>query len=155
VSRALVIAYGNPLRGDDGAAYHVAERLQQDGLGAEIVCCQQLTPELAERLCGAGVVVFVDASRQVGAGEISVRRLEAADSPVRLSHVCTPSSLLTLARLLGGSPPRVYELGIGIGDDATGEHLSAPVTEAVPEAVERIQALIGEERGRGSGVGGR
>ena len=143
MSRALVIAYGNPLRGDDGVGWHVGERLEQAGIGAEIVCCQQLTPELAERVCEASLVLFVDASRDVAAGEISERVVEAAaEAPSRLSHACPPASLLALARLLNGASPRAYEIGIGIVDDAPGEHLSPAVAAALPEVAARIRALI-------------
>ena len=143
MSRALVIAYGNPLRGDDGVAWRVADLLERTPIGAEVVRCQQLTPELAERLGAAPTVIFVDASRDVAAGAVSERAIEpAGEMSTRLSHVCTPASLVALARLLYGTSPAAFEIGIGIADDGPGEDLSPAVAAALPAVAERIRALI-------------
>ncbi len=63
----LLIAYGNPLRQDDGAGLVLAEKLEQawQSLGREVrrVAVHQLTPELAVEVVQPDIeaVVFVDA----------------------------------------------------------------------------------------------
>jgi hydrogenase maturation protease len=59
----LIIGYGNPLRGDDGLGWQVAGELAKcvDAL-ISAVAVQQLTPELAEPVSDADLVIFVDAS---------------------------------------------------------------------------------------------
>jgi hydrogenase maturation protease len=59
---ALIIAYGNPLRNDDGLAWSVADALERK-LGpasVEIVRLQQLAPELAEKVCRFQTIIFID-----------------------------------------------------------------------------------------------
>ena len=60
---ALVIGYGNTLRGDDGIGPAVAEAVAALGLpGVRVIVAHQLTPELAADLADAQLVVFVDAA---------------------------------------------------------------------------------------------
>ncbi len=62
MSLPLVIGIGNPTRSDDGAGHAVVfglSRLVPDGTYRAV---HQLTPDLAEDLAEASLVVFVDAS---------------------------------------------------------------------------------------------
>lgn len=60
----LVVAYGNPLRGDDGLAWRAADLLEQGELTPriEVVRLHQLTPEVAETVRSRDAVIFVDAT---------------------------------------------------------------------------------------------
>ena len=74
----LVIAWGNPLREDDGVAWHVLEGLRalqpRPWLPAlRLRHAHQLTPELAECVSRAAGVVFVDARRDGTPGEVRCR----------------------------------------------------------------------------------
>jgi len=62
--KALVLACGNSLRGDDGVAFQVVSYLRNDSCdpAAEFYCQQQWTPELAEPISQADIVIFVDAA---------------------------------------------------------------------------------------------
>ena len=62
--RTLIIGYGNPLRGDDGVGWEVASRLAATipEEAAHIMTVHQLTPELAESVSEAELVIFIDAS---------------------------------------------------------------------------------------------
>ena len=68
----LLIAYGNPLRQDDGAGLRLAERMAERWQAAETplrhLAVQQLTPELAVEIAQPGVaaVVFVDTRSAAG-----------------------------------------------------------------------------------------
>jgi len=65
----LIIGYGNTLRGDDGAGPRVAEVVAGWSLpNVRAISAAQLTPELAEALAGAEVVIFVDAQVSQAAG---------------------------------------------------------------------------------------
>ena len=63
--RVLIVAYGNPLRSDDGVGWVVAEELRRRLASpeVEVLRLQQLLPEVAESLSRADAVIFVDASR--------------------------------------------------------------------------------------------
>jgi len=59
----LIIGCGNPLRGDDGLGWVVADCLAAvlTDPAVEIVRTHQLTPEMAESFTSAKLVVIVDA----------------------------------------------------------------------------------------------
>src|SRR5690349_3202000 len=72
---ALVIGYGNPLRGDDSLGYAVADQLLSEPRprgpdGLWIIRSQQLTPEMAEPLSRSDVAIFVDAAADLPAGQL-------------------------------------------------------------------------------------
>ena len=146
MSRALVLACGNSLRGDDGAAFHIVRELQEGGCDPEtqIHFEHQWTPELAEPISEANVVIFVDASTALAPGEIACQRLKPIyKSPASLSHQTTPASLLALAEeLYKAHPARAFLVTIGGASFALTEELSPPVQKAISRAVESIKALL-------------
>src|SRR5579859_558099 len=78
VARIVVAGYGNPLRGDDGVGWRVAEAVAEKW--GERVCAltgQQPTPEWAPVLAAADIACFVDATHEA-APDLYVRRLEPA-----------------------------------------------------------------------------
>src|ERR1700686_2681571 len=71
--RQLIIGIGNPLRSDDGLGWAVAEQLTIEGdTGCDIQAVHQLTPELAQKMALASLVVLIDASREGEPGELRV-----------------------------------------------------------------------------------
>ena len=146
MSRALVLACGNSLRGDDGAALQIVRELQEGGCDPEtqIHLEHQWTPELAEPISDADVVIFVDMSTAVAPGEIACQRLKPIyKSPASLSHQTTPASLLALAEeLYKAHPARAFLVTIGGASFALTEELSPPVQKAISRAVESIKALL-------------
>ena len=152
-SRVVVIAYGNPLRGDDGLAWRVAERLKKvfAPSDVEILRQQQLVPELAEPISRAKAVIFLDAAAQTTSfrsGDISIVEIgeretaRANESP--LHHYFSPASLLALAQKLYGATPRAFVATMKGQDFGPGEHLSALVERAIPEFLTRVEKLIRE-----------
>ncbi|MGA3352687.1 MAG: hydrogenase maturation protease [Acidimicrobiales bacterium] len=146
----LVIGYGNPLRGDDGAGWRGAELLAEDhrAAGARVLALHQLTPELAEDVSQAGLVVLIDASEEPGpAGAVSSQAL--AHDPVSgsvLSHHVDPARLLQLATALFGQVPPAVQVTITAADVEPGTELSAPVGAAMPELVDRVIDVINQHR---------
>jgi hydrogenase maturation protease len=110
--------------------------------GIEVVTCQQLVPELSEKLTAADVVVFVDAAVDVPAGDVRTVQIEAQKN-VALGHHATPAALLALTEQIYGRTPRVFLVSVGAASLEFSEALSAPVAAAVPNAIAAVQAVLG------------
>jgi hydrogenase maturation protease len=137
----LVIGYGNTLRSDDGVGIRVAEAIEELNLaGVEVICRGVLTPELAEPISRARLVVFVDASVEARE-EVRLRPLEPADSGQILAHAADPRALLALAREVFGSAPKAWWLTIPAENIGIGEELSAKAQKGVARAVEEIRKM--------------
>lgn len=112
----LIVAYGNPWRGDDGLAWGLAGRLRAAGLppGTTLRVCRQLTPEMADEIRGARRVIFVDAACRGRPGDLLRQPLEGPAPPLGGGHHLTPAQLLELAASLGrGAPPAVLLSMVG------------------------------------------
>jgi len=149
MNRALVLACGNPQRGDDGVALHIAKFLENSSGVPEMAIRfqQQWTPELAEPISESEIVVFVDSSGDAVPGTIAYRQIQPSPrlSP-GLSHHCSPESLLALAKeLYGKQPARAYLVTVCGVSFALSEVLSEPVRQAIPRAVE-IVTRVSRER---------
>jgi hydrogenase maturation protease len=140
----LIVAYGNPLRSDDGAAWKAAEELSQQQLPGhvEIVMNHQLTPELALAVSGASRVVFVDAAREGVPGEIASVALKPQQGSWVFTHQFSPAAILSAARQLYGKCPDGFAVSICGECFDHGDTLSAKVTENLPYLVARIKDLV-------------
>jgi hydrogenase maturation protease len=140
----MVIGYGNPLRGDDGVGWRVAEVLKarRESLSMEVVACQQLLPELAERISRAGTVWFVDATGVGVPGEWYCHRLPEESTASTLGHYASPAELLALTRGLYGVAPGAYLFTVCGYSFECGEELSVAVAAAVPSVVLTIEDLL-------------
>lgn len=137
---AFLIGYGNTLCGDDAAGPEVAQRLE--GPGIEVLAVQQLGPELAPRLAQQDLVLFIDASRQIPAGEVRAMPLHPNESAVGpLGHHLRPEALLALAAALYGPIPPCWLIEIGGRQFEPGDTMSEPVRAALPQAVALAKAL--------------
>lgn len=138
----LVIGYGNTLRSDDGVGAKVAEAVSALQLaGVESLACAQLTPELAEPISGARLVVFVDAALDAPR-EVQLRPLTPADTSQLMAHAADPRTMLALARDVFGHAPEAWWLTIPIEDTGFGEELSAFARCGFDEALRRMTELI-------------
>ncbi len=149
----LIVAYGNPLRSDDGVAWRAAEALAPkfSESDVEILRLHQLTPELSDAVRNFGTVIFVDAASCDGSHDKpgTIRHEEirgGASEPARFSHVLSPKKVLDLALQLYGASPRALVITVTGEDFGHGESLSAPVATALPELVARIERLIKESK---------
>ena len=143
-ANALIVGYGNPLRGDDGVGQAVARAFANEAAidGVDAIACHQLTPELAERFAAAARVVLIDAAAGPEAGRISVIPLQPAPAPAStLGHHVEPSQLLHMAQRLYGRSPEAYLVTVGASSLELGEGLSAPVTAALPEVFATVRRL--------------
>jgi len=141
----LVLACGNPLRSDDGAGWRVAEALRDGAVDSAVSvhAVQQFTPELAEEISQAEMVIFVDSAADEDAGAVAVSTVaEAPASTARFTHSLTPATLLSLARrLFGAAPEKALLVTVGASRFELSEKLSEPVARAIPEAVAAIRSL--------------
>lgn len=150
LAKTLIVAYGNPMRCDDGVAWRAADALQNTfSSDVEILRLHQLTPELADAVRNFGTVIFVDAAScddsQDQPGTIRVEEIRGGTSePVRFSHVLSPKKVLDLALQLYGASPGAFVITVAGEDFGHGDSLSARVASALPELVARIERLIKE-----------
>ena len=144
---ALVVGYGNTLRTDDGVGRIVAERLADDPRlrGADVRAVHQLTPELAQEVSGASLLVLVDASVEVPTGSVLVGALGpgGGNGPSGSHHVGA-GELVELARELWASAPPAYVVQVGVASMDVGDRLSPAVEAAVPLAMDAVVALVAE-----------
>jgi hydrogenase maturation protease len=147
--QVLIVAYGNPMRCDDGIAWRAADSLAPkfSEPDVEILRLHQLTPELADAVRNVGTVIFVDAascdSSQDKAGTIRAEEIRGGTSePARFSHVLSPKKVLDLALQLYGASPRAFVITVTGEKFGHGDSLSAAVAAALPELTAQIATLV-------------
>jgi hydrogenase maturation protease len=143
--RVLVIGYGNPLRGDDGAGWHTATLLERDlrSAGADVLTRHQLTPELAHDITHARLVVLVDACHAGEPGTVAVQRVEPGHPLARAwSHHLDPAALIGLTETLYATSPPAFLITITGSYFGYSDRLSPAVRRALPEIANTIDYLI-------------
>ncbi len=151
--RILIVAYGNPLRCDDGIAWRAADALERKfpASQVEIQRVHQLAPEIADALRNRELVLFLDAACVDDAdnarpGETRVRHIVASEMKQhptgQFSHVYSPAKLLELARELYGATPPATVITVTGQDFGHGERLSQLVTAALPALVSKIEGIV-------------
>lgn len=139
----LVIGYGNPLRGDDGLGWHVAQALTETRPeNIAVIARHQLTPELAETLARAARVVFVDTSVELPPGVLNVQGLEPMASGESFAHRLEPAHLLALTLALYGRAPCATLITVGAVSLEPSEHLSPDVAAAIPKVVQETRRVL-------------
>ncbi len=146
--RTLVIGYGNPLRGDDGFGWHTAHRLAQvahhDAIN--VLAVHQLTPELAELVRHAELVIFIDASPEGVPG--TWKCAEIATQAVRtntFAHHLTPTILLGYARTVFHVSPPALIITLGVESFDYCETLTHRAEAALPEVLQCVLEKIPTE----------
>ena len=143
--RVLIVAYGNPLRCDDGLAWRAADALEAKFSTdqVEIVRLHQLAPELAEAVSRSALVIFVDAAMESDrpAGDVRCEEINSAKSESRFTHHLSPQAVLSLAAQLYNARPRAFSVTLTGQCFDHGESLSPPVAAALPELVTRIETV--------------
>lgn len=139
----LVIGYGNTLRSDDGVGPKVAEAVEALRLpGVKTLACDLLTPELAEPVAMAKLVVFVDASIEAPR-KVQLRPLQPADSSQLMAHAANPRTVLALARDVFGQAPAAWWLTIPAENMGIGEEFSALTQRGFNAALKQCRQLAG------------
>lgn len=148
--KTLVVGLGNPILGDDGIGWRVAEAVQTAVPHVEVDCLSLGGLSLMERLIGYERVIIVD-SIQTDNGRIGdVTYFSLSDLPDRsaghttAAHDTSLQTALNLGRQMGADLPdsievvaieaaRVYDFS---------EELTPAVAAAIPEAVTAVLNLL-------------
>lgn len=140
----LVLGYGNTLRQDDGAGYRVAEAVADWKLdNVRSLPVHQLTPDLAEAIAQAKIVIFVDAvAAEPATSTVTLETLEPQDAETFTGHYANPQSLLCLTQALYGTVPIAYRILIPAIHLNFGETLSPVTQTGVSIALEKIKNLL-------------
>jgi hydrogenase maturation protease len=158
--RILVLGIGNPILGDDGVGWEVADRVADhvrgrgpEGSRIEVDCVSTGGLALMERLVGYDRAVLVDAILGSGdpPGTIRVRAL--ADVPGReASHLDSPHDVpilvaLETGRALGARlPDEITVVSVEVERvDTFSEQFSPAVGAVVPSAATAVERLLAGE----------
>jgi hydrogenase maturation protease len=159
-TRITVVGLGNPILGDDGVGWRVAdaveERLRAAG-GAAVespVVVERLGVgglRLMEFLTGFDVAILVDAADfpERPLGEVRTWRFEEleprAAGRLDSAHDVPLAAALDLGRQAGAELPSVIWVVTIVGriDDVFGEELTPQVEAAVPVATAEVVRLLG------------
>lgn len=159
--RTIVVGLGNPILGDDGVGWRVAEELQalncqalgRAPLPADVECLALGGLSLMESLEGYDRAIIVDALHTAGTRPGRVLCFALEELPdlscghTTAAHDTSLQTALKAGRAMGVSLPneitvvaieaeRVYDFC---------EELSPPVADAVPRAVEQVLVLLDED----------
>jgi len=138
--RPLIMGIGNPLRGDDGLGWAVAQQLTQDhDMDCDIHTVHQLTPELAQWMAVASLVVIIDASHEGEAGELRIRPLSPCPQPSAVgTHYTTPEELAALTTVVYGHCPPVVIVTMMGQNFSMGEQLSPILAQKLPLVIAAV-----------------
>lgn len=153
----LVVGLGNPILGDDGVGWRVAQEIQARLASPDVdVACLALGGvALMERLVGYRRAIIIDAvTTGATIGRVQCTPLDELPNPAAghtaSSHDTSLPTALNFGRKLGARLPdevwvvtveaeRLYEFGA---------ELSPAVATAVPNAVHRVQECLMEQTTR-------
>jgi len=139
VAPLLVLAIGNPSRGDDALGPLAAQRLAELALpGVEVLTDFQLQVEHALDLLGRSEAVFIDAAA-TGEAPFELRPLAPAADARHTSHSLSPSAVLEAYRRLTGEEPPPSRLLAIRGHDF---ELGAPLSVAAAANLEAALAAL-------------
>jgi len=143
VAPRLVIALGNPSRGDDALGPLIAERLEALALpGVEVLVDYQLQIEYALDLRGREEVIFVDAT-VAGDGPFTLEPVAAAGERSVTTHALSPQALLEgYRRLTAAAPPPARVLAVRGYEFELGAGLSSPAGENLERALDVLVAQL-------------
>ena len=150
MTRVLVAAFGNELRGDDGFGIAVLRRIETShGAQDRVRLLEVGTAGLRlaqELLTPCDRLIVIDAMTRGGKpGTVYVLQVE--DVPTATSvdmHLAVPSQALAVAKALGALPPETFMVGCEPDEvDELTTELSVPVRAAVDVAAHHVSTLIG------------
>jgi hydrogenase maturation protease len=153
----LVIGYGNVDRGDDGAGFHVVNRLRvhfgqqplaEEDSGLEslatvaAVFVPQLTPELALDAAAYPCLVLVDAHVTAEVRPLVYLRLQPEYQPPAVSHFLSPAMFLWLVQSVSRPDRRAFLVSLRGHCFGPQRGLSPATSALVAPAAERVLKLI-------------
>jgi hydrogenase maturation protease len=157
--QTLIVGLGNPVLGDDGVGWRIAERVSQkiqkkasDREHVDVVCLSVGGLSLMEHLVGYERAILVDAidSNQCAPGSISHFNFDELPNPgaghTGSTHDTTLQTALEMGRSLGLKlPENITVIAVNIHLDYNFiEILTPPIEAAVPLATQKVLEAISE-----------
>jgi hydrogenase maturation protease len=146
MTRIVVLAWGNPSRGDDGLGPALAARIEtaaaRFGRDVRVETDFQLQPEHAADLVDCDAAIFVDAA--IDAPEpFGFRRLTPARDRTFTTHAMSPEAVLAAYRdAFGAEPPPAYALAIRGDSFDLGTGLSLAAMDRMEDAAAFLESLL-------------
>lgn len=158
IQPTIIVGYGNPDRGDDGAGFFlvnaVRARLGLPPLGEnetgledltgniDAVFLLQLVPELIETLSRYDRVVFVDVHVGDETPQVDARPLVPHYTLSAFTHHVTPETLLAMVGLLAAEIPHSHLVSIKGHSFDFRRGLSAPTQRLLGRALRVIEEIL-------------
>ncbi|MCI1192174.1 hydrogenase maturation protease [Calidifontimicrobium sp. SYSU G02091] len=148
----LIVAVGNPSRGDDALGPALVERLRAAGVDAdgtvELLVDFQLQVEHALDLVGRRAVLFVDAARPGTVDGVALQPVAADAAAPLWSHALRPQAVLAVyAQVQRQPPPAAWLLAIEGRDFALGEGLGDAARRRLDVAEAKVLDWLRERAG--------
>jgi hydrogenase maturation protease len=155
-SPVLLIGLGNPLMGDEGIGWHLAERLREDPrlpANVEVICGGTDLLRCANQFEGRRHVILVDALLDHGRpGEVVVTRDCFEDFAARQGHAHSLSALQAVELLRAVTPGleavRFTLAAIRIAKASVRPELSAALAAGIPQILDRLLDQLKGGNGR-------
>lgn len=143
----LVLAFGNPARGDDGLGPAFARAVDAAAIpGVTATWAYQPSVEQAAEVAEQDAVVFVDASR-VGAAPFTFRPLLPRATLAFSTHALAPEAVLALARDTLGWRGEAHLLALrGYSFEMFEESLTSRAEAHLREGVDRLVSALARGR---------
>jgi len=140
--RVVILAWGNPSRGDDALGPEFLRRAELAASGApavfEFVTDFQLQPEHATDLDGRDLALFVDACKGLSSPIAFTELHPQRDATFTTHGMSPPAVLATFHAAFGRQPPPSFQLGIaGIAFE-----LGAPLSASARRHLDAALALF-------------
>jgi hydrogenase maturation protease len=151
----LVVGLGNPILGDDGIGWRVAEAVREAMPGIEVECLALGGLSLMERLVGYRRAIIIDAiqTRSGRSGDVYTLPLDALPNysagHTTAIHDTSLQNALDLGRRMGAVLPARIDV-VAIEAERVfdfSETLSPAVAAAIPTATAAVAALVDALRG--------
>jgi hydrogenase maturation protease len=164
--QTLIVGLGNPILGDDGAGWRIAERvaeilppasaslegqqLNKDAQSIRVECLSLGGLSLMEHLEGYDQVILVDTIQtgQVPVGTVSTFLLDelndVSSGHTTSIHDTSLQNALRVGRTMGVKlPEKIIVVAVEAGNVYDfSESMTPPVAESIPVAVQKVMELI-------------
>lgn len=139
----LVIASGNPLRGDDAIGSVAADIVQSWRIpGVNVLAVHQLVPELIDEIKRVQRVLFIDAAVTHFDGGFQAREVEPNPSSQPFGHFESAANLMALLRKLDGVTPAAWLVSITAASFEHGDPMTATAQSHLDAALAWIRDFL-------------
>ncbi|MEN6530922.1 MAG: hydrogenase maturation protease [Anaerolineaceae bacterium] len=152
--KTLIIAYGNRDREDDGAGWHILDKLALQ-LGLEtpefpgdqvstpngrltLLYLFQLLPEMAEDIADYDQLIFIDAHNSPSLPNLVFEQVSPDQTHSAFTHHMGPGELLAIAQILGRKLPLSWILSVRGFSFRFARTLSEETSEMVDQAFSHL-----------------